>query len=217
MSIEKCLSLYFPFKTKSMCTVQIAKRVILITALVFVAFESEFFFIIKKVSHNVCDYVRVSLSYPLIFNRIDSILYSFGPFTIKTLANCLIIYKFMSVMCKNQQSGTESTSQALSKFAGKETAMLVTISVIFIILTGPVSVIYFFEVEPHPLVRVVVRVMGDLNHAINGVLYCIARSRFRNELVKTLSCCKETRTHKDGSYTTDSSAVTNLSVTAFPE
>ena len=60
MSVEKCLALYFPFKTKSFCTVKIAKKVTLITALVLVAFESQFFFIIKKVSHIKCDYVRVS-------------------------------------------------------------------------------------------------------------------------------------------------------------
>ena len=99
MSIEKCLALYFPFKTKSICTVEISKRVTLVTALVFVAFESQFFFLIKKVSHNECDFVRVPQNYPLIFNPIDSVLYSFGPFTIMTLANCAIIYKFMSAMC----------------------------------------------------------------------------------------------------------------------
>ena len=120
-------------------------------------------------------------------------LYSFGPFTIMTLANCAIIYKFVSAICQNRQSRTESTSQALSKFAGKGTAMLVTISVTFIILTGPISIIYFITVEPHPLVRVITHVLGDLNHALNGVLYCIVGTRFRTELVKTLCCCKGKR------------------------
>ena len=221
MSIEKCLALYFPFKTKSVCTVKIAKRITLITALIFVAFDSQFFFIIKKMSHNECDFVRISENYPLIFNRIDSVLYTFSPFTIMTLANCAIIYKFVSAMCQNRQSGTESTNQALSKFAGKGTAMLVTISVTFIVLTGPVSVIYFITVEPHPLARGIAYVLGDLNHAINGVLYCIVGSRFRKELVKTLSCCKGTRcktgrgstlaSGSEYSGTMDSTAATNSS------
>ena len=44
MSVEKCLALYFPFKTKSICTVKIAKRVTLVTTLMFVAFDSQFFY-----------------------------------------------------------------------------------------------------------------------------------------------------------------------------
>ena len=40
MSVEKCLALYFPFKTKSICTVKIAKRVTLVTAIIFVVFDS---------------------------------------------------------------------------------------------------------------------------------------------------------------------------------
>ena len=91
MSIEKCLALYFPFKTKSICTVKIAKRVTLITALIFVAFDSQFFFIIKKYPNNKCNFTRVPEIYSMIFNCIDSALYSFGPFTIMTFANCLII------------------------------------------------------------------------------------------------------------------------------
>ena len=225
MSVEKCLALYFPFKTKSICTVKIAKRVSLITAVIFVAFEPQFFFIIKKVSHTDCDFVRVPHSYALIFNRIDSVLYSFGPYTIMTLTNCAIIYKFINAICQDHQSGTESTSQALSKFAGKGTAMLVTISVTCIVLTGPVSVIYSVNITPHPLVRVVTYVLSDLNHAINGVFYCIVGSCFRNELVKTLSCGKRTRNKSgertvtvsvtDGFRTIDSS-VSSLSVTATP-
>ena len=66
--------------------------------------------------------------------------------------------------------------------------MLITISITFIILTGPASVIYFITVEPHPVVRVITLALNDLNHAINGVLYCIVGSRSRNELVKILPC-----------------------------
>ena len=216
MSVEKCLALYFPFKTKSICTVKIAKRVTLVTVFMFVAFESQFFFIIKKVSDNECDYI--STNYQLIFNRIDSVLYSFGPFTIMALANCAIIYIFIKAICQNRQSGTESTSQALSKFAGKGTAMLVTISVTFIVLTGPVSVIYSISIKPHPMARVTTHILGELNHAINGVLYCIVGARFRNELMKALPCFERKRNKRgrgnnsvsENSCTMESTVVTTL-------
>ena len=70
-----------------------------------------------------------------------------------TLTNCAIIAKFLKAICQNRQGGTESTNQALSKFAGKGTATLITISITFIILTGPASVIYFITVDPNRIVR----------------------------------------------------------------
>ena len=64
-----------------------------------------------------------------ILDRVDSILYSFGTFTIMLLVNSAIIAKFMKNKCKNfWQNSTESTTQALNKYAAKGTAMVVTVS-----------------------------------------------------------------------------------------
>ena len=58
------------------------------------------------------------------------------PFVLMVIASCLIIYKFMMAKWQARHGGTESTSQALSRNAMKGTAMLITVSVIFILLTG---------------------------------------------------------------------------------
>ena len=50
------------------------------------------------------------------------------------IVNGTIIYKFMMAKWKARQGGTESTSQALGKSALNGTAMLITISMAFIIL-----------------------------------------------------------------------------------
>ena len=42
LSIEKFIALYFPLKSKSLCTVSMARRVSLVTAVIFVAFDSQF-------------------------------------------------------------------------------------------------------------------------------------------------------------------------------
>ena len=212
MSVEKFLAIYFPFKTKSICTVKVAKRVTFLTSLIFVACESQFFFIIEADSKNECVSVRVSKIYELTCNHTDAALYSFGPFTIMTLTNCAIIAKILKAICQNRQGSTESTNQALSKFAGKRTAMLITISITFIILTGPVSVIYFITVDPHPRVRVLTFALSDLNHAINGVLYCIVGSHFRNELVKVLPCWKHRSTKHRGTGSVSVSVTDNSRV-----
>ena len=197
MSVEKFLVLYFPLKTKRICTVKIAKRVVFIAALLYIAFESQFFFIIDAPAdgQNYCVFVGVSESYPFILNRIDSVLYSFGPFVIMIITNCAIIYKFLVARCKKSGSGTASTNQALSKSAIRGSLMLVTVSMTFIILTGPISVVFFITESPHPIVSGIIYLLAYLNNAINGLLYCVVGSRFRREVLDVL-CCRKMNTSK---------------------
>ena len=88
-----------------------------------------------------CDYGNVPRAYlRLLFSTIIAILYSFGPFAIMILVDFAIIYKFMMAKLKTRLGGTGSTNQALSKSATKGTAMLLTISFAFILLTGPIAI-----------------------------------------------------------------------------
>ena len=40
ISVEKCFALYFPLKTKTVCTVSMARKVSLVTGIIFVGFKS---------------------------------------------------------------------------------------------------------------------------------------------------------------------------------
>ena len=133
-------------------------------------------------------FIHVPPGYKEISYQIDSVLYALGPFTLMTIANCAIIFKFMRAKFKNKNNGTGSTNQALSKTATRGTAMLITVSLTFIILTGPRAFILFIKEDPHPIERVAMNIMQYVNHAINGILYCIASSRFRRELFDVLPC-----------------------------
>ena len=44
MSVEKFIVLYFPFKAKSVCTLQTARRASLISAFILIVFDVQFFF-----------------------------------------------------------------------------------------------------------------------------------------------------------------------------
>ena len=193
MSIEKFIALYFPLKTRNICTVKTAKWSCLCSAVIFAGFNSQFFFVVKAHKGNLfrvnCDWTDER--YALIYYRIDAILYSFGPFAIMGLTNIAIIYKFVRAkMVSKGGSGTESTNQALVKSATRGTAILITVSVTFIILTGPISIYYTMTTYQHPLIDLAVRIGSDLNPGINGLLYCIVGSRFRKELVDFLCCRK---------------------------
>ena len=104
------------------------------------------------------------------------------------LTNICIIYKFMKAKMALKR-GSESTNQALSKSAMRGTAILITVSLTFIILTGPSS-IYFSAVKDNTdlIVHALLHIPKTLNHGINSVMYCIVGSKFRREFINLICC-----------------------------
>ena len=196
LSIEKFIALYLPLKSKSLCTVQIARRVSLIMATIFVAFDSQFLILGKVFSDKYgkyCGYTNVSHQYlNALFSIIIAILYSFGPFAVMVFVNIAIIYKFILAKWESRRDGTESTTQALSKSATRGTAMLLTVSFAFIVLTGPIAVanVIWEEGTMPVLIFKSTAALQYVNHGINGILYCISGTRFRTELFKMFKCTR---------------------------
>ena len=192
ISVEKLFALYFPFETKTICTVKIARRVSLVTGVLFAGFNAHFFYTGKKKSTEQGTYCTYGgpEKYLIIVLNIFGALYSYVPFVIIMLANFAIIYKFIKATLKTTRGRTESTNQALSKSATRGTGMLLTVSFAFIILTGPISIIHIWKEVP-VLVKDIALVLHYLNHGINGILYCVAGTRFRNELKKMFVCRKD--------------------------
>ena len=192
MSLEKFFALYFPLKTRSVCTVRTTRWQSAITGLIFIIFNTQAFSIYDAQVHSngdiICIYIRVPETYRLVFYRLNSVLYSFGPFVLMIIFNSAIIYKFLRTKYQNRNTDSQSTSQALVKSATKGAAMLLTVSFTFIILTAPISIGLAISAKVHPIVHTVTSLLGFINHGINGVLYCIVGSRFRNEL-KNVLCC----------------------------
>ena len=210
MSVEKCIVIYFPLKVRNICTVKTAKWACLVAAIVFFAFHCQWFFIIENRS-NYCRFVEDSQWYTIIFNRIDSIIYSFAPFAIMGLTNIAIIYKFIKAKMAMKR-GTESTNQALSKSAMRGTAILITVSLTFIILTGPASIYYsLVESSTDPMVYVTLHVPTTLNHGINSVMYCIVGSKFRKELFDLICCGRKKVSSKHGKSDMGSTQMTAVS------
>ena len=199
LTVEKCFALYFPLKGKIICTLKNAKKISAATALVFMAFDAQFLFLYdaktSSTGQKLCDGVWVSKDYWVYFDKIDSFLYSFIPLSIMLIANCLIILKFVLAKWKNRHGGTGSVNQAMSKSAVRGTVMLLTVSFAFIVLTSPVCIDISVSGLPKTF-RTVAGILQYLNHSINGVLYCITGSRFRQEL-KNLFSCNRSRTKRN--------------------
>ena len=215
MSVEKCFAVYFPLQSKTVCTVKTAKWATGIFGVIIAGYNSLFFFVIKagiieSSSYDTCVYI-VDIRGAL--DIVDSILYSFGPFALMFMTNLAIVIKFMKAKCRS--NSTESTNQALSKAATRGTAMVVTVSVTFLLLTAPTGVAYvqsfIIRLEDVPLYRVFMNLTRYLNHSINGVLYIIVGSRFRSELLK-LFCRKDRSDTIHSSHSVNNTSLSNISV-----
>ena len=135
-----------------------------------------------------CIFEDFFTKYILLYSRIDTVIYSFGPFAIMGLTNIAIIYKFIRAKMASKHGGTESTNQALSSAAMRGTAILITVTITFIILTGPANIVFAITWNIHPFLLPFLYVSAALNHSINGFLYCIVGTKFRKELIATLRC-----------------------------
>ena len=218
ISLEKFFALYFPLKTKTVCTVSMARRLSLVTAIIFIGFDLQYFFITKKFEDSFgeyCDYGNVSCKYlTILFSIVNATLYSYLPFSIMIFTNVASTYKFVSVKWRKRQGNTNSTSQALSKSATRGTAMLLIISFTFIILTSPILVanaVWPNSTMPYLVFKILMTIQ-NLNHGINGILYCTVGSRFRNELKNLFSYGKKNTRFALSSHTTNTTVNTTTSM-----
>ena len=191
ISIEKFVALYFPFKTKTFCTTKVAKFTSSITAMILAVYNIQYVVIYEtfKDSNNTAVCHTSYVNYLAVLDRVDSVLYWFGTFTIIFFLNFAIIVKFTTAKCGDDS--TQSTSQTLKKFATRGTVTVVTVSLMFIVLTVPAAVDQALGKTlslAYPVYDAVMIGMQHLNHSINGGLYCIVGSKFRKEWFKLL--CK---------------------------
>ena len=186
LSVEKFIALYCPFRAKTLCSLSTARRVVVATAILFGVFDCQFLFTVKAQTFEdgteVCNYVNISPDYTrIVIGIVFPILHSFAPFTVMLVANFAIIYKFMMAKFKD-----DITSTALSKSATRGTAMLLTISFAFILLSGPIGILNVLQTSAPQFVFWIALTFEYVNHAINSLLYCISGSRFRKELKNTV-------------------------------
>ena len=218
MSAEKCFAVYFPLKSKTVCTVRTAKWATGIVAVILSVYNLQWFvFYESEFSRESGHYMGVPTEhYHISFDFIDSVLYSFGPFALMSVTNFAIIFKFIKAKCKLsnsteskcKSSSTESTNQALAKSATRGTAMVVTVSVTFLLLTAPTAVYdalsHFINMD---LYHAFMNLTQYLNHSINGVLYIIVGSRFRQEF---LNIFYRKKNHKTSSHSIKSMSPSSI-------
>ena len=184
MSVEKCFVVYFPLKSKTVCTVKTAKCATGLAGMILAGYDLQYLIFYEVTADK--DGCAFRLTHRDILILVDSVLYSFLPFILMSVTNFAIILKFLAAKWKrNQNNSTESTNQALGKTATRGTAMVLIVSITFLILTAPTAVDDALDrwYSLGPLYRVFKNTTQYLSHSINGFLYCIVGSKFRGELL----------------------------------
>ena len=141
MSVEKCFVIYFPFKSKTVCTVKTAKWISGIVGVILAGYDLQYLIIsIAIVGKDGSVYCEFRVTHLNLMMFVDSALYSFLPFVLMFITNFAIVFKFTGAKCKSKEiNSTESTNQALVKAATRGTAMVVSVSVTFLFLTAPTA------------------------------------------------------------------------------
>ena len=96
MTLEKFIALYFPFKTKAYCTIQVARVTSSVTALLLALYDVQYVVVyeIRYYDNGVAYCGTPYPQYLAVLDKIDSVLYSFGIFTIMFVVNFAVILKF---------------------------------------------------------------------------------------------------------------------------
>ena len=223
MSAEKCFALYFPIKSKTMCSVKNAIKVSIINVLVFVSYNLQWFFTLEKKYVKKLDWVRCQIQnasefFKLHWRDMDAMVASYIPIALMTLFNSAIIM----LLCLNRSTnlGVGSSSRDMSKIAKQVTIMLLSVTCVFIALKLPVA-IYLHVVGIHirndPIANSVLTNLVYVNSGINSFLYMFSGSKYRETVLDMFKCCTKKnkgkirlpRTSESGTKETSVSVVTD--------
>ena len=217
MTIERFIAVHFPFKAPKYATIKNGKIVIVILIVVFTGINLHFFWTVSLNERGHCAYLEEHTHFhDKVWPWIDATLYSFTPFALLFIFNILII-------CDNRrQLKRRSTLHVRRKegkynsgFHARLSAMLVTVSIVFLLLSAPTVILisirdeYFDFTKGVPdFQNLAVYALWQrstsfclyLNHSINFLLYCVSGQRFRRELINLLQCKWNVRQIRTSSY-----------------
>ena len=142
------------------------------------------------------------------------------PFIVLISGNLMIIYKMVKYKIKRKQMSHETNSTE----AESMTAMLISISLLFLVTQVPAIVVGMVKRRIRDLPRSeeflytiyvidgICKLLKWVNHAVNFVCYCIAGKRFREEMVaKVRQCFQKSQLFKPSQDISEVTTATSVS------
>ena len=194
MSAEKCFALHFPLQAKNLCSVNNAMKISVVNATIFSIYNTQWFFTlekiyVKKINWFRCQIVNGPQFLKLHWRDVDAIIASYVPMVLMLSFNLAIII----LLCINRGKdlGVGSTSKDMSKITKQVTAMLLSVTFVFIMLKCPVA-IYMHTVGIHirddPITMSILTNFIYTNSSINTFLYMFCGSKYRERAFAIFKC-----------------------------
>ncbi|XP_060078108.1 thyrotropin-releasing hormone receptor-like [Ylistrum balloti] len=229
MTIERFLAIWLPLKVSELCTRTRAMFVMGLIAVPLLGLNLHFFWSTLEVWDDYyswdCQF-RSEFEYFMtkLWYWIDGAAYSLIPFIILVVFNILII-----VGIKRGHRGVISKidkTRMTEKMKQQQqiTIMLITVSLVFVILTMPNCVFFIFqnywdytatlhEYARYFLFYQLVFVLSDFNHAINFYLYFLSGKKFRARFHAIICICRRKQISRRLGTTISHMASTRMSAT----
>jgi hypothetical protein len=202
LTVERWISVAHPLKARVICTRKYVCIVISIVSIFLFTLNSHILYYFRVVGkERDCDYT--SEAYHTFWMNtwywIDLFAYSCLPFVVISYCNCSIYYQVTKGQIKREKlQNREGCSGGQSAKLTSMTKMLTTVSVMFILLTLPVSVHFIVygrlvisskkTIAQYVLSYTVTNLLSYFNNSINFLLYCVSGTQFRREVFKMFRC-----------------------------
>jgi growth hormone secretagogue receptor len=203
LAVERFIVVHFPLRARSICTRKVATATVCILP-VLIGLCYTYHFIAWQVNGNGrCIFVAkyrfiTQFAFPWIFSS----LYSYIPAVILVFCTTAICLQLARMKKRRAEMSSQQQSKANNEL--KVTIMGITICVLFICLTLPITLNYTIlnelrhvvYVSPEmALVQTVGSVLGRLNFALNFFVYVMTSNKFRQE-IKVLLCRRKLKAKK---------------------
>ena len=206
-TIFRVIAVYWPHKANIYCTRKRAYMAVLLTCVASIIVNLDVLIHIEHIPQynkagrfmfNRCWFKGSHHTYYRFYNQwVLLVTMSIIPFIILISGNSMIIYKMIKYKVQRVQMSVETKS----KEAESTTAMLISISLLFLVTQVPAIVVAMVKrrIRDVPrseeflvrfyLIDGICKLLKWVNHALNFVCYCIAGRRFREVLVEMMRQC----------------------------
>ena len=191
-TIFRVIAVYLPHKANVYCTRKRAFLAVVITLVVSCIVNLDSIVHVHYSKNIVARKCSNDKYYKVYTQWVMLVIMSIIPFVVFVTGNILIIYKIVTYSIKRKRMSSDVKSDDSQSM----TAMLISISVLFLVTQVPAIIITIFKqnlgnvtkeyLHGFAVIETVFRLMKWSNHGLNFFCYCISGERFRQELCAML-------------------------------
>ncbi len=185
VGIERMVAVFFPHKAKHIFTRRFAACQMAIIGAILAVFNSHYYWTITLVYGHCDEDPRYKHFTQNVFPWIHFSLTSLIPFLVMIVANSAISAKLIRANYAKKVKLNVKKDVKLTSM----TVILLSISVIFLLTTGPMSVLHIIllPIDDQTAYRLLwssLNLLFYTNYSVNFLLYCVSAPLFRRELIE---------------------------------